>query len=143
VNEDVTGLLAEVAAGHLRTDPHPTTDAAVCVVLASAGYPTSPRSGDPIEGLDRAGMLLGVDVLHAGTALDDQGRIVTAGGRVLGVTATGQTVSDARARAYGAVEMISWDGVQYRTDIAADARDANSVAVGVGTRARGAGDPRP
>jgi phosphoribosylamine--glycine ligase len=58
-----------------------------------------------------------VTVLHAGTSLDDQDRLVTAGGRVLGVTGTGDTVAEARARAYAGVDVISWDGVQYRTDI--------------------------
>jgi phosphoribosylamine--glycine ligase len=117
VNEDITGLLAEAAAGHLRTDPHPTTASGVCVVLASAGYPVDPRPGDPIEGLEAAGMLRDVSVLHAGTAADAQGRLVTAGGRVLGVAGTGTSLADARSRAYAGVEVINWDGVQYRTDI--------------------------
>jgi len=119
VDEDVTGLLAEVAAGRLRTDPRPTPAAVVCVVLAAAGYPASPRSGDPVEGLGRAAAVPGLTVLHAGTGLDEKGRTVTAGGRVLGVTGTGPTLGDARARAYAGVDLISWDGVQYRTDIAA------------------------
>jgi phosphoribosylamine--glycine ligase len=118
IDEDVTGLLAEAAEGRLRTDPRPNAGAAVCVVLAAAGYPTGPRPGDPIEGLERAGVLPGVTVFHAGTALDDQGRLVTAGGRVLGVTGVGTDRAEARARAYGAVELIGWDGVQYRGDIA-------------------------
>jgi len=117
VDEDITGLLAEAASGHLRTDPKTSPAAGVCVVMASAGYPTEPRSGDPIEGLDRAGVLPGVTVLHAGTGLDDQDRLVTAGGRVLGVAGTGASVDQARVRAYGGVDVISWDGVQYRTDI--------------------------
>jgi len=119
VDEDVTGLLAEAAAGHLRTDPRPTLSAAVCVVLASEGYPTAPRTGDPIEGLERAAVMKDVAVLHAGTDRDDQGRPVTAGGRVLGVTGTGPAVVDARDRAYGAVDVINWEGMQYRRDIAA------------------------
>jgi phosphoribosylamine--glycine ligase len=118
VDEDVTGLLAEAAAGHLRTDPRPTLSAAVCVVLASEGYPTAPRTGDPIEGLERAAVMKDVAVLHAGTDRDDQGRPVTAGGRVLGVTGTGPAVVDARDRAYGAVDVINWEGMQYRRDIA-------------------------
>jgi phosphoribosylamine--glycine ligase len=119
VDEDVTGLLAEAAAGHLRTDPRPTSASAVCVVLASEGYPTAPRTGDPIEGLERAAVLPDVNVLHAGTGSDDQGRLVTAGGRVLGVTATGPSAGDARKKAYAAVDVINWDGMQYRRDIAA------------------------
>jgi len=104
----------------LRTDPRPTAAAGVCVVMASAGYPSDPRSGDPVEGLDVAGTLAAVTVLHAGTGLDEQGRLVTAGGRVLGVCGAGPTMAEARARAYAGVEAISWDGVQYRTDIAGD-----------------------
>jgi len=120
VDEDVTALLAQAASGHLRTDPRPAPSAAVCVVLASAGYPASPRYGDPIEGLDTAAALAEVAVLHAGTALDDLGRPVTAGGRVLGVVGTGAAVADARDRAYAAVDVINWEGMQYRRDIAAD-----------------------
>ena len=93
-------------------------DEVVCVVLASAGYPTDARHGDPIEGLERAGALDAVTVLHAGTAVDDDGRLVTAGGRVLGVTGSGRSLADARARAYAGVDVISWEGMQYRTDIA-------------------------
>ncbi len=119
VDEDVTGLLAEAAAGHLRTDPRPAGRAAVCVVLASEGYPAAPRTGDPIEGLGRAAVMADVTVLHAGTGRDDRGRLVTAGGRVLGVTATGPTVGDAREKAYAAVDVINWEGMQYRRDIAA------------------------
>jgi phosphoribosylamine--glycine ligase len=129
VDEDVTGLLAEAASGHLRTDPRPTPAAVVCVVLAAAGYPTAPRAGDPVEGLERASVLPEVTVLHAGTGLDDQGRTVTAGGRVLGVTGTGASLADARARAYAGVDLISFDGVQYRTDIAAVAAQTDTAAV--------------
>jgi phosphoribosylamine--glycine ligase len=128
VNEDVTGLLAEAAAGRLRTDPRPTTDAVVCVVLAASGYPAAPRPGDPVEGLGAAGLLPGVGVLHAGTGLDEQGRTVVAGGRVLGVTGTGPTLGEARARAYAGVDLIRFEGMQYRTDIAAGA----AVAAGTG-----------
>jgi phosphoribosylamine---glycine ligase len=128
VDEDVTGLLAEAASGHLRTDPRTRPDAAVCVVLAAAGYPAAPRGGDPVDGLDGAGVLDGVTVLHAGTALDDQGRVVTAGGRVLGVVGIGPTGSEARDRAYAGVDVINWDGMQYRRDIAAGTTDA--VAAG-------------
>ncbi|HEY5252331.1 MAG TPA: phosphoribosylamine--glycine ligase [Acidimicrobiales bacterium] len=142
VNHDITGLLAEAAEGRLRTDPRATTEAGVCVVMASAGYPSGPRSGDPIEGLDRAGALPSVSVLHAGTALDPQGRLVTAGGRVLGVTATGPTIGEARSRAYGGTGLISWDGVQYRTDIAAGLESATTVGAGVAGRGRGADEAK-
>jgi phosphoribosylamine---glycine ligase len=89
---------------------------AVTVVLASRGYPESASEGDVITGL-RAIDSLDTEVLHAGTALrgDD---LVTAGGRVLNVTGLGETVSDARLRAYAAAENIRFDGKQMRTDIA-------------------------
>jgi phosphoribosylamine---glycine ligase len=90
---------------------------AVTVVLASAGYPESSSKGDVITGLEEAGALPDVDVTHAGTARRD-GDVVTAGGRVLNVTALGATPGDARDRAYEAANMISFDGKQMRTDIA-------------------------
>jgi phosphoribosylamine--glycine ligase len=94
-------------------------DAAVTVVLASGGYPGSYPTGVPIDGVDAAGGLDGVEVFHAGTARDDAGRLVTAGGRVLNVTARGRDVADARARAYDAADRIRWDGLHRRGDIAA------------------------
>jgi phosphoribosylamine--glycine ligase len=117
-DDDLTGLLAEAASGRLRSEPRFSTDGAVCVVLAAPGYPGEPRTGDVIEGLDAAAAVDGVTVHHAGTRLDDD-RIVTAGGRVLGVTATGPTIGEARARAYAGVELINWPGMQHRSDIAA------------------------
>jgi phosphoribosylamine---glycine ligase len=108
----VRGGLSDVAS--LQWD----TRAAVTVVLASAGYPESSSSGDVITGLDR---IAGDDlfVTHAGTALDADGAIVTAGGRVLSVTALGDGTAAARAEAYAAADMISFDGKQLRHDIAA------------------------
>jgi len=97
-------------------------DWAVTVVLASAGYPESSSKGDVIRGLDRAFAMEGVDITHAGTARRD-GEIVTAGGRVLNVTGLGATAADARRRAYDAAELITFDGKQMRTDIAARALD--------------------
>jgi len=91
--------------------------AAVTVVMASAGYPETSSRGDAITGVDEADALDGVQVVHAGTALDGEGRLVTAGGRVLAVTALGRDVDDARARAYGGVARIDFDGAQHRTDI--------------------------
>jgi len=121
LTEDLTGLLAEAAAGRLRTEPRFSTDAAVGVVLASEGYPAAPRTGDRIDGLEEAATLEGVTVFHAGTALDAEGGFVTAGGRVLTVGATGPSIAEARRRAYAAVDRIGWEGMQYRTDIAAEA----------------------
>jgi phosphoribosylamine--glycine ligase len=91
-------------------------DAAVCVVLASGGYPGAYRTGLPISGLEAAGREEGVVVFHAGTALRD-GHVVTAGGRVLGVTARGATIRQAIERCYRAAAHISFDGMHYRRDI--------------------------
>jgi phosphoribosylamine--glycine ligase len=89
---------------------------AVTVVLASAGYPESSSSGDVITGLDL--VTEDVQVTHAGTARNGQEQIVTAGGRVLSVTALGSDAQDARAAAYAAADMIAFDGKQLRRDIA-------------------------
>lgn len=89
-------------------------ESAVCVVLASGGYPGSYEKGKVIRGLADVEDAV---VFHAGTATDEQGNIVTAGGRVLGVTATGATHEEARAKAYANVEKISFEGMQYRKEI--------------------------
>ena len=102
---------------------HWRDDAAVLVVMAAAGYPGAPRKGDPILGLNR-GITDDTMIFHAGTKLDD-GEFVTNGGRVLGVTALAPDVATARDKAYEIVESITFDGAQYRTDIAATfARDS-------------------
>ncbi len=90
--------------------------AAVCVVLASDGYPGKYETGKKISGLDRVEKMKDVMVFHAGTRLEN-GEYVTAGGRVLGVTALGDTIEDAIKRAYKAVSEIKWDGMHYRRDI--------------------------
>jgi phosphoribosylamine--glycine ligase len=100
----------------------PSGEHALCVVLAAGGYPEKPRTGTPISGLEAAEVFEGVSVLHAGTALAEE-RVVTAGGRVLGVRARARTLELARERAYAAVERIHFDGMQYRRDIAARALD--------------------
>ena len=92
-----------------------SSDWAVTVVLASAGYPASSSKGDVIEGLDRAASL--AEVVHAGTA-ESEGQVVTAGGRVLNLTGLGRDAAEARQRAYDAAETIQFDGKQMRTDIA-------------------------
>jgi phosphoribosylamine--glycine ligase len=94
---------------------------AVTVVLASRGYPESSSKGDVIEGLGAPGSL-DVEVLHAGTAVEGDS-VVTAGGRVLNVTGLGDDPGQARERAYGAAERISFDGMQMRRDIAAAAAE--------------------
>ncbi|MEI7888704.1 MAG: phosphoribosylamine--glycine ligase [Actinomycetes bacterium] len=88
----------------------------VAVVMASAGYPQSSSSGDVITGLDQ--LPEGVEALHAGTAFDGDGNVVTAGGRVLAVMALGSRPADARAGAYAGVQMVTFEGSQNRTDIA-------------------------
>ena len=92
-------------------------DWAVSVVLASAGYPGSYEKGKVITGLDAAAACEGVTVYHAGTALDADGQVLTAGGRVLDVTAVAPTFEEARANAYAACDLIDFDGKQFRTDI--------------------------
>lgn len=96
-----------------------STDAAVTVVVASHGYPVAARKGDVISGVEEAEQLPGVHVLHAGTATDEAGALVTAGGRVLSVTGVGADIEAARAAAYAGVAAITIDGAQHRTDIAA------------------------
>jgi phosphoribosylamine--glycine ligase len=94
-------------------------EAAVCVVMASAGYPEAPREGDPIQGLITN--VEGTEVFHAGTKLaDDRRTFLTDGGRVLDVVGFAPTVFEARKRAYARVDTISWDGEQHRHDIAED-----------------------
>lgn len=92
-------------------------DAAVCVVMAAAGYPDQYAKGEPISGLAEAATLDGVQVFHAGTAFE-KGKVVTAGGRVLGVTAVGASMAQARQRAYEATQRISFNGAYLRGDIA-------------------------
>ena len=87
------------------------------VVLAAEGYPQSPRKGDVISGVDEAASEEFVTVFHAGTSISDVGSLITAGGRVLGVTAIGDSLDEALDRSYRAVSKISWKGMQYRRDI--------------------------
>jgi phosphoribosylamine--glycine ligase len=105
----VDGRLAETA---LRWKP----GASACVVASSAGYPGSYKTGLPINGLDEAARIPGVQVFHSGSSLAD-GQLLTAGGRVLGVTAAAPTLEEALARAYEAMALIHFDGIYYRRDI--------------------------
>jgi phosphoribosylamine--glycine ligase len=117
MKSDIVPVLLAVANGDLSGVEIEWHDkAAVCVVMASEGYPGDYRKGDEISGLDEAAELADVYVFHAGTGLKD-GRCVTNGGRVLGVTALGDTVQGAIERAYQAVGRITWPGAQFRTDI--------------------------
>jgi len=116
----LAGILMAAATGRLdlaeplRWD----ADAAVTVVLAAAGYPASPHTGDRIDGLTRALEVEGAYVLHAGTRTDTDGTVLSAGGRVLSVTATGHDLAQARDRAYRAMSQIHLPGGHYRGDIA-------------------------
>jgi phosphoribosylamine--glycine ligase len=109
-----TGGLGGAAGGAGFVD-----DAAVAVVVAAHGYPAAPRTGDPIASLDAAGSVKGVTVFHAGTSQDRAGTLRTARGRVLVVTALAPGIEVARGRAYEAVARVGFDGMQYRSDIAA------------------------
>ncbi|MER7461655.1 phosphoribosylamine--glycine ligase [Streptomyces sp. NPDC097981] len=122
----LASVLLNSAKGTLDTEPplHWDEDAAVTVVIASHNYPETPRTGDPIEGLDEVAAEDGPDayVLHAGTRREGDA-VVSAGGRVLSVTATGSDLAQAREKAYKAVARIRLDGSQHRTDIAAKAAE--------------------
>ena len=117
MKSDIVPILMAVADGDLGTLTIQWHDkAAVCVVMAAEGYPGDYRKGDIIDGLDDAAQLDDVYVFHAGTAHKD-GSCFTNGGRVLGVTALGDSVQDSINTAYRAVDRISWKGVQFRKDI--------------------------
>jgi phosphoribosylamine--glycine ligase len=116
---DLAEALAGAARGRLEQGLlRPSGEHAVCVVLAAQGYPDTPRKGDAIRGVAEAARVPGVRVIHAGTRVDAAGNLRTAGGRVLGVTGSGKTLAEAHARAYEACQMIAFDGMQFRRDIA-------------------------
>jgi phosphoribosylamine---glycine ligase len=118
---DLAETLLACAEGELAgREPRWSPEACVTVVLASGGYPGPHRTGLPIEGLEEAGKFDKVEVFHAGTARRD-GRVTTAGGRVLAVSALGKDLADARSRAYEACGRISFEGKHLRTDIAEEA----------------------
>jgi phosphoribosylamine--glycine ligase len=119
LDDDLGALLHANAVGEPLPRVRFSSRAAVCVVMTAPGYPGPYQSGAPVSGLDAAGALDGVVVFHAGTRHDEAGRVVTSGGRVLGVTALGDDVADARARAYAAVAKIEFAGAHYRHDIGA------------------------
>ena len=121
LENDLVELLDASASGTLgKTELKWKSEASVCVVMASGGYPGSYPKWKIITGLDAANALPNTRVFHAGTALKD-GQIVTNGGRVLGVTALGKDLKAARSAAYAAVECIQFDGAHFRRDIAAKA----------------------
>jgi len=117
MKSDIVPILLAVAGGDISEIKIEWHDmAAVCVVMAAAGYPGDYPKGDEISGLDAAGKMADLFVFHAGTGEKD-GLFVTNGGRVLGVTGRGATVAEAIKKAYEGVAVISWNGVQFRTDI--------------------------
>ncbi|MGI6590069.1 MAG: phosphoribosylamine--glycine ligase [Eggerthellaceae bacterium] len=122
LESDLVDVMVAIAKGRPQDVDLSWSDKwAVCVVLASAGYPGSYEKGKVITGIDCAEALDGVTVFHAGTKIDGQGNLLTAGGRVLNVVALGDTFEAARARAYEACDLIDFDGKQFRTDIGARA----------------------
>ena len=115
---DLVDILLGVTDAHLdEVEVRWKPQSAVCVVLASGGYPGAYATGLPIDGLEQVAHLSDVVAFQAGTKFDDEGRVVTAGGRVLGVTGLGDDFTQARARAYAAVKNLAFDHMHYRTDI--------------------------
>jgi phosphoribosylamine--glycine ligase len=117
LESDLMEALVACTEGRLaETEMRWSKGAAACVIASSSGYPGSYKTGIPITGLDAAGWVPGVQVFHSGTSRVD-GRLVTAGGRVLGVTAAAPSLQEALARAYEAMALIHFDGMYYRRDI--------------------------
>ncbi|MEP7244555.1 MAG: phosphoribosylamine--glycine ligase [Gammaproteobacteria bacterium] len=137
LQSDLTELCEAALEGRLDTvkakwDPR----AAMGVVLAAGGYPDAYRKGDVIEGLDEAAKLPG-KVFHAGTALDEQGQVVTNGGRVLCAVGLGDSVREAQREAYVLADTIHWNGVQFRRDIGYRALQRERETTRGGKEARG------
>ncbi len=119
-------ILLQVAQGNLTIQPKVSSDVMVTVVLASEGYPSSPRTGDVIHGLDEARAIEGVTVFCAGVESNVEGELLTNGGRVLNICGRAATLDAARELAYQATNLIFWPGMQHRTDIGASIeRDTN------------------
>jgi phosphoribosylamine--glycine ligase len=110
-------------------------ESAVAVVVAAENYPDTPRTGDRIRGLKKVDELDGVHVIHAGTKVDEEGKVVSAGGRVLAVVALGTDLVDAREKAYDGVELIQLEGAQFRKDIAGKASRGEIQVAYAGTSA--------
>ncbi|MBS1004554.1 phosphoribosylamine--glycine ligase [Acetobacter thailandicus] len=125
LTSDLLPALKALADGTLETASITFSDkAAVSLVMAAEGYPEKPVTGAVISGVDAAAALQGVQVFQAGTKTNDEGDLVVAGGRVLSVCALGDTVREARDKAYAGVKKISWKGAQWRTDIGARALES-------------------
>jgi phosphoribosylamine--glycine ligase len=128
MKSDLVPVLQAALSGHLQEAGIEWLKArSTCVVMAARGYPGEHESGQPISGIDAAQAHEGVEVFHAGTAVKD-GSFVTAGGRVLAVTAVGASFAQATERCYAGVEAIRFEGAQFREDIARDALEAASHA---------------
>ncbi|PYQ11655.1 MAG: phosphoribosylamine--glycine ligase [Acidobacteria bacterium] len=112
-------------------------DRTVCVVMASEGYPESYQTGRSVDGLEKAGALQGVTIFHAGTKQDERGKVISSGGRVLGVTAQAGTFEEARNAAYAAAELIHFSNRYFRKDIAREAETIEHKAHSDGASARG------
>ncbi len=126
LEDDLLPILASGAAGNFHLSRMQfKKEASACVVLASRGYPVKPVKGEAIEGLEAAAEVAGVTIFHAGTAAVD-GEIVSAGGRVLNVCATGHTLREALRRAYGASQLIDWPSKILRRDIGRAVLDPSS-----------------
>lgn len=124
---DLADVLGDVAAGRLQPEKLKwKVGASACVVLASGGYPGKFETGKEIRGLEEASKIAGVKVLHAGTKRNGQ-KIVTSGGRVLGVTATGATLDAALEKAYQVAGKIHFDGMHYRRDIGRHGRQTSAA----------------
>ncbi|HVF44009.1 MAG TPA: phosphoribosylglycinamide synthetase C domain-containing protein, partial [Pyrinomonadaceae bacterium] len=112
---EIFDAVARGVVGQLKVDW--SEDASACVVLAARSYPEKPETGARIEGLEEAARVPSVQLFPAGPARAAADSLVTAGGRVLGVTASGATLDEALARCYDSASRITWDGLHYRRDI--------------------------
>ena len=120
LDTDLLALLAAAADGNLAAAEQlqVSDEAVVNVVLAASGYPQAPVKGGVITGLETASQVPGVHIIHAGTKVSDSGQLIANGGRVLSVVARGSDLSEARQRAYQAMDSITLEGSHFRTDIA-------------------------
>ena len=117
ISSDLGQLMFEAASGRIESPVEIDNKAALTVVLASRGYPTAPEYGMEIKGVEKANGQSGVVVFHGGTKKADHSKLVSSGGRVLSVTAMGETLGEARDKAYRAVSLIEFEGMHYRRDI--------------------------
>ncbi|HEX8565924.1 MAG TPA: phosphoribosylamine--glycine ligase [Pyrinomonadaceae bacterium] len=118
LNSDFVEICQAIVEGKLgETAVEFSDESSACIVLAARNYPAKPKTGDIIQGLENMKSRQNAVVFHAGTARNENGDFVTAGGRVLGVTATGKDLENALQHAYAAANEISWNGMQYRRDI--------------------------